>query len=818
MVAIVLVGILLHLSVFQSFEYFFYNSFTNWRGEKTWDDRIAIVAIDDKSIERLGRFPWSRDRYVQLIQKLSSVSSSGNVSGNASGNGNAKKNLNANVIAIDLLFSEPTPSDEKLAAAMLQHGSVVLANAQTPQGKFLNPTNVLERAAIATGHINKYEDMDGIVRQVGKDPQDRPSFALSTLQASLLIHPATKGTAISFDAAAASLRRPLWINWMQRSERMQQYSFVDAIEGRVPSSAFRNKIVIVGVTATGLDALITPFNRNPPASGLHLHAAILQNLLQGSSLKILDPIWTWLLLIVGGLLFSLYLPRKNPVLRLIVGIGIIISFTLFSFICFANGFWLPTASPIALLASIAIAIALQEHLRSNQLLREANAHLTRDAFYDRLTNLPNRALFVDRLQHALDRNLRHPYLFAVLFLDLDRFKTVNDSFGHLSGDRLLSAAAYRLNTAMRPEDTLARFGGDEFAVLVENLSDLKDVVLIAERIREELTKPFTVGEREMIVTASIGIAISAERYIRSEEMLRDADIAMYRAKSQGKSCYQIFDSSMHEQILHRLRIENDLRRAIAETCVTETDAIPQLRVVYQPIIALETSKISGFEALIRWQHPELGSISPDEFIPLAEEMGLIIPIGYWVMRQACSQVRAWHDRFPDREHLTLSVNLSPRQFLQTDLVDKIVDAIKATKFPYDRLHLEITETTIFKNATLGADILANLRQLGIQVYIDDFGTGYSSLGYLHRFPVDGLKIDRSFVQDRECMDSGIVQTIITLAEQLKLSVVAEGVETQNQLERLQVMLRENGQVQGFFFFKPLEAPEVESLLESKWSS
>jgi diguanylate cyclase (GGDEF)-like protein len=795
-IAIAIIGLLFYLSIFQPFEYFFYNSFTNWRGEKPGHDQIAIIAIDDSSIERLGRFPWTRDRYVQLLQKLTPA--------------------NGTVLAIDLLFSESSPADKVLAEAMLNHGAVVLANAVTPQGQFLQPTGVLARAAIATGHINKQEDTDGIVRKVEPEAQDPPSFALSTLQAAALIRPTAKGTVIASDIASVNLRYPFWINWMQSSKRMQQYSFIDVIEGRVPISTFSGKIVLVGVTATGIDPVITPFDRNPPAHGVHLHATILQNLLLDNALKVSEPVWAWVLLVLGGLLFSLFLPRKNPISRLMVGVGVIGGFALFSFICFKNGFWMPTASPIALLVIIASAIALQEHLRSDQLLREANAHLTRDAFYDRLTNLPNRALFVDRLQHALDRNLRHPYLFAVLFLDLDRFKTVNDSFGHLSGDQLLSAAAYRLNIAMRPEDTLARFGGDEFAILVENLKDLKDVVLIAERIQEELTKPFSVSDRDMIVTASVGIAISAERYIRSEEMLRDADIAMYRAKAQGKSCYQIFDSSMHEQILHRLRIENDLRRAIAETTSLEPDAVPELRVVYQPIISLETSKISGFEALIRWEHPELGTISPNDFIPLAEETGLIIPVGYWVMRQACKQVKIWHQQFPEHRDLTLSVNLSPRQFVQPDLVDQIVRAIDETKFAVACLHLEITETTIFKNATMGADILAELRQLGVQVYIDDFGTGYSSLGYLHRFPVDGLKIDRSFVQDRECMDSGIVQTIITLADQLKLSVIAEGVETQNQLESLQVMLRENGQVQGFFFFKPLEVADVEALLESKW--
>ncbi|MEE3716107.1 EAL domain-containing protein [Tumidithrix elongata RA019] len=784
-VAIAIVAILLQLSVFQPLEYLAYNSFTNWRGEKPWDNRIAIIAIDDWSIERLGRFPWSRDRYAQLLQKLTPAKGS--------------------VVAIDLLFSETSPLDKKLADAMAGHGRVVLANAGTQEGQFLPPTEVLANAAIATGHIRKHEDIDGVTRKISLQEQGEPSLALSALQAYTLVRASPK--------SLPDLNRPLWLNWIQRSQQMQQYSFVDVLEGRVPISTFQDRIAIVGVAATGLDPLPTPFDRNPPAHGVHLHAAILQNLLQGNALQVVDPIWSWAILLLGGGLFSLCLPRRNPIQRLIVSIAAILGWAILSFILFANGYWIPTAMPISLFVLTASAIALQEQLRSNRLLREANAHLTRDAFYDRLTNLPNRALFVDRLQHALDLNLRHPYLFAVMFLDLDRFKTVNDSFGHLSGDRLLAAVAYRLNTAMRPEDTLARFGGDEFAILVEGLTDLRDVVVIAERIQEALTKPLLVNEREMIVTASVGIAISSERYLRSEEMLRDADIAMYRAKSLGKSCYQIFDVSMHDRILDRLRMENDLRRAIAQTfSLEDPQAVPELRVVYQPIISLETSKVSGFEALIRWQHPELGPISPADFIPLAEEMGLIVPIGYWVLRQACAQVHAWHERFPSDRNLTLSVNLSPRQFLQADLVEQIVKAIQETQFSVACLHLEITETTIFKNATLGADILANLRKLGIQVYIDDFGTGYSSLGYLHRFPVDGLKIDRSFVQDDDCLKSGIVQTIITLANQLKLSIVAEGVETLPQLESLRVMLHESGQVQGYFFFKPLEATEVETLL------
>ncbi|HEX8161541.1 MAG TPA: PAS domain S-box protein [Pyrinomonadaceae bacterium] len=457
-----------------------------------------------------------------------------------------------------------------------------------------------------------------------------------------------------------------------------------------------------------------------------------------------------------------------------------------------------TVSPVIDDAVIWVARDITERKRAEEKL----LHI---AFHDSLTGLPNRALFTDHLKLAVAASKRQPAaLFAVLFLDLDRFKVINDSLGHPVGDELLVSIARRLEHGLRAGDTVARLGGDEFAILLNNLDHPEDALRVAERVQEQLAQPLEIGGHEVFTTASIGIALSTTGYTNEEDVLRDADTVMYRAKAQGAARYEVFDQVMHARVCALLKLENDLRRAIErkEFCL-----------YYQPIVALATGRISGFEALVRWNHPERGLVPPSEFIPLAEETGLIVPLGMWVLEAACRQMHEWHALSPSHRDLKLSVNLSGRQFAQADLLARITRVLGETRFDPRCLQLEITESVVMDNAKAIVALMGDLRALGLELAIDDFGTGYSSLSYLQRFPIHTLKIDRSFIsphgdEDRE--NAEIVRTIVLLARNMGKDVVAEGVETEEQLARLRALGCEYGQ--GYIFSRPQDAGATEALL------
>ena len=434
----------------------------------------------------------------------------------------------------------------------------------------------------------------------------------------------------------------------------------------------------------------------------------------------------------------------------------------------------------------------------------AEEQLIFDALHDTLTGLPNRALFMDRLAHAVSRERRNKeYLFAVCFLDMDRFKVLNDSLGHTVGDKLLITISERLEESLRPDDTVARLGGDEFALLLEDLKDRDEALQVAERIQEKLSQPFNLYGQEVFTSTSIGITFSETGYDNPEHLLRDSDIAMYHAKAKGTSCYQIFDKDMYDTAVARLQLETDLRQAVN---------LNEFNLQYQPIISVETGRITGMEALIRWQHPKKGLISPGDFIPVSEETGLIVKLGEWVIDEACSQLAKWQKQFPSDPPLTISVNIASKQ-LMPGFVNHIERAIHHSGLTSNSLIIEVTETMIMENAEVVAPMLQQLKKMNVQLHIDDFGTGYSSLSYLHRFPVDVLKIDRSFVSRIGTNGDNleVIKAITTLAHSLEMHVVAEGVETEEQVSQLKALNCEF--MQGYYFSKPLDSKNFEELLQ-----
>ena len=464
-----------------------------------------------------------------------------------------------------------------------------------------------------------------------------------------------------------------------------------------------------------------------------------------------------------------------------------------------------THTEINCLMDIAGGLVTELELRSDlSLKRQTQEHLLYSTLHDALTGLPNRSLFTERLRHAMRRAARHPdNLFAVLFLDLDRFKEVNDNLGHFAGDELLRAVARRLEACIRPEDTVARLSGDEFAILLESITEASDAGRVAERIEEALSFPINLASAEVVTSASMGIVTSSMSHDQPEQLLRSADMAMYRAKAAGRARYEMFDRAMHTDALARLQLETDLRRAVE---------LGEFRLHYQPLVSLRTGRITGLEALVRWQHPERGLVHPADFIPIAEETGLIVPMGRWVLNEACRQIKEWQLAHPRDEPLSIGVNLSAKQFSQPDIVEQISGAIAASGIEARSLRIEITEAAIIDKAKSAAGLLQSIRDLGVQVYLDDFGTGYSSLSYLHGLPIDAIKIDRAFVSSMDTDDKNLrlVRTILTLSEIVGVRAQAEGISTAEQLRELRSLNCEQGQ--GYLFSAPITKEAVNEVL------
>lgn len=435
--------------------------------------------------------------------------------------------------------------------------------------------------------------------------------------------------------------------------------------------------------------------------------------------------------------------------------------------------------------------------------KDLENQVIQSAYYDPLTGLPNRALFVDRLSRSLARSRRRKdFTFAVLFLDLDRFKVINDTLGQKLGDQFIIEVSKRLEQGLRNADTLARLnkdfvarlGGDEFSVLLDDVKNIKGATRVARRIKDILKQPITIDQQNVYTSVSVGIVISSSNYENAEEILRDADVTMYRAKSKGKDRYEIFDDKIHAYAINQLKLESDLRAALDQN---------QLTLAYQPIVNLASMEVDSFEALLRWPHPERGMVSPMEFIPIAEETGMIVPMGFWVLEEVCRKIKSFEKKFKNNP-VKFSVNISAKQFVVVDFVSQIKAILKKHDVSHQRINFEITESVIMDNIDTAHDIFWELKKSGLELHMDDFGTGFSSLSYLHKYPMDVLKVDRSFVGTMNEDDDNyeIVKSIVNLAHNLKMKVVAEGVETVEQLNMLKALCCDYAQ--GYYFAKPMD--------------
>ena len=517
-----------------------------------------------------------------------------------------------------------------------------------------------------------------------------------------------------------------------------------------------------------------------------------------------------LVLMVYGLLTVSHAEQMGRQLQLLfLGFGgLILLVVARQFLVNRENDYLNTSLSQALLEMEQQALKLQQmntelHHEITERIR-AEQQLSHDALHDALTKLPNRTLFMDRLEHAIEFGKRHPeYAFSVLFLDLDHFKNINDSMGHSVGDDLLIYFAERVQQCLRASDTIARLGGDEFVILLESSSGEHTAVMVAERIQESLHKPYLLAGTDVYVSTSIGIVANMEEYHTAEGILRDADIAMYRAKALGKARFEIFTAHLRAEAVSRLEVESQLRAAVDNQ---------EFLLEYQPIYSLTNNGLIGFEALLRWNHPQRGILPPAEFLSALEDSGLIVPIGEWVLHQACRQMKVWQQNV-NFENLVINVNLSGKQFAQTNFLDIIRHALEESGLAPQSLHLEITETMLIENQEQANHIFDALHAMGIELQVDDFGSGYSSLGYLQHFPVDTIKIDKTFIQamGKDGKGTQLVQTMIAMAHQLGMEIVAEGIETDDQLHLLQRMACKYGQ--GFYLSHPLTIDEVDKIFK-----
>lgn len=800
------VGWAKHQGKLQFLELLAYDAWVQFQIPQLPDSRLLVVGITEEDIQNQKRWPLSDATVANLLSAL--------------------QRSQPKVIALDLFRDVPhQPGHEKLKT-LLKADNIVVANLlpdSKGKGGVAAPVGVPKERI---GFVDLVIDPDNVVRRglmavSSRSGKKYYSFALQTslrYLADYSIQP--EFTPQTLRLAKASFNRLRvdsgvyqlpssevagWQTLMRfRSSAIARtVTLTDVLNGRVDPQWIKDKIVLIGVTApSGKDTFPTPYSSGQTQDfempGVMLHAQLVSQILN-SALTGERQFWfwstgqEWLWLFFWSFLGAVLTYRIQRLFSF--GLSLAIAVVILWLLCglaFVQAGWIPLIAPLfGLLISSAVTLAYK---------------VVYQTYHDTLTDLPNRRLFLKSLQAYYQIPSQFP-LIAVLFVDLDRFKIINDGLGHTAGDVVLIEVARRLQACLKPPYLLARVGGDEFAVCLPNVTHSKEVIELADRIQEALARPCFWKEKEICITVSIGIALDQLRRTQEPpELLRYADIAMYHAKSMGKARHEIFIKGMDTKAIFRWQLETDLRLALSHD---------QFELYYQPIINLQTLRVEGFEALIRWRSLDRGLVSPSEFISIAEESGLIVPLGSWILQQACEQIQRWHQQFPDIPKLLMSVNLSGRQFSQPNLVQQIREILQRYQLKGNELKLEITESMIIHDVERAIALLHELKTLGIQLSIDDFGTGYSSLSYLHRFPVDTLKIDKSFVsyiaeEQDHAKYTQLVHTIITLGHNLGMSIIAEGIENETQRDILRSLNCEYGQ--GYLFAQPLLRDKATELL------
>ncbi len=799
-----------NLGGFQLLELVVFDQMVRLQREPPPDTRILIVKITESDLKKQKKWPLSDKSLSLVLQKL--------------------QQAKAKVIGLDMYRDIPHPPGyESLLKELQKPNIITIKKLGSSDSEGVSPISGIPEERVGFNDI--LIDPDGIVRRnlmyAYEGTKKYYSFSLrlsqkylATRDISLKITPnalelgETSFTPISANAGEYrnidNLGYQILISYHSSDQVAETISFTDILNGNFDPSLVKDKIVLIGTTAPSLkDLFFTPYSAGESdsraMSGVMLHAQLVSQIL-GATLDRKPLFWfwsewveaTWILLwaLIGGLIAWRY---RNPLNVFIFGgFALLALFTTY-FSLFTQAGWIPLLSPGLALIITSISVIIYRQLYSK--------------FYDNLTGLPNQILFIKYLKTAIDRIIPSKNLrFAVLFLDIDRFKIVNENFGHHIGDELLVNFTQRLKNCGENQRMIARVGGDEFAILLENIADTKEVITWVDWLQKEMTFTFGTNGQEIFTTISVGIALSKTECIyKPEDVLRDAHTAMYRAKDLGKSRHEVFTKGMHIEVVKRFQLELDLRRALEFQ-----EQKQEFYLEYQPIVSMRNNAIIGFEALVRWQHPSHGLIPTSDFIPIAEDTGLIVPLGKWILQEACCQLSVWKTLFPVDPPLTMSINLSGQQLKQPDLIEFIEKTLNFTGLEGENIKLEITESVAMKDVETTIDILLKLRSLGIRLSIDDFGTGYSSLSYLHRFPANTLKVDKSFINNMAETeeDIAIVQTIIMLGHTLGMEVVAEGVETIAQQEKLQALGCEYGQ--GYFFSQPLDSKSAMLLLDAQF--
>lgn len=799
---------------FQGLELRLLDRFIRWRSHSEPDPRLLVVTITEADLKTQG-WPLSDRVLAQTLAKL--------------------QQYQPRVIGIDLYRDLPqAPGTEELAAQLQAKNVIAITNIGNP-GIPPPPDVPLERIGFNDVPLGP----DGVVRRqlLFGNTQSQTWYSLALrLSLSYLEREGIEPQSSARNPDYMQLGKAVFIplkKWQGGYTKIDDQGYQILLDYRTHNIAktvtlgeiltnqvnrnwIQDKIVLIGATAPSLkDAFFTPYSaaasKNPMMSGVFIHAQMVSQIisvaLQDFGTRTPPNLWVsprlfwflprwgeWIWILswaaIGGLsVWCIQHPFKQGIALTVE----VVSLFGISYSLFALQGWLPFVAPALTLVLSGFGVIAYKQIHY--------------VIYDPLTGLPNRTSLLEKLQSALTQAQWHQNLCGVLFLNIDRFQMINESLGHSAGDQFLVKITQRLKSCIRSNDTIARLGGDEFAVVIENLRQCENAIQVAERIHQVMMAPFEIEGQAVFRTISIGIALSDTTDGKAEDLLRNANTAMYQAKNQGTATYQVYERKMNVDSRQRLQLETDLRLALQRQ---------EFVLYYQPLVSLKTGKIVGLEALLRWQHPEHDLLIPDEFIDVAKETGLIVPIGEWAIREACLQLRVLQDKFGVDCGLIMGVNISGRQLNQPDLVSQIQEIILKSGVKADGLRLEITESVVMDDVAAMISLLERLKQLNVKLSIDDFGTGFSSLSFLHHFPVDGIKIDQRFVGKIEEDDRGenlaIVKTIITLTHILQLEAIAEGVETAQQLEKLRTLGCELAQ--GYYFLQPVPAEIAIAFIES----